>query len=104
MLDGLLESIAWIYGFKTIGGLIRENAGLIVILAAFIGVCVVFYRLFDRQFPSGAREPFKKWIFKITIVFFICAFVFVSGFTVFHEKKKAGDQSMISPAVYKIYS
>lgn len=100
-----MTALASMYGYKTIGGLISDNSGLIVILTAFIFVCLVFRVLLNRQFPSGAGQPAKVWIFKTTMIFFICAFIFVCGFTVFYEKKKLDAQSrapveMIKPNQY----
>lgn len=92
-MGGIAGAIASIYGYKTIGGLLADNSGLIIILIAFICVCLVFRRLLNRQFPSGAREPVKTWVFKATIVFLICSFTFICVFTVFYEKKKLDAQS-----------
>lgn len=88
-------AIAAIYGYKTINGLISANAGLLIVLAAFICVCLVFLRLLNRQFPSEGRQPVKSWIFKVVITFMICAFVFICGFTVFYEKKRAEESGAI---------
>jgi hypothetical protein len=87
-ISGVAASIARIYGYKTLAGLVEANAGLLTILTALICVTLVFSRLLNRQFPTAGRQPVKTWIFKVTMIFFICAFVFVCGFTVFYEKKK----------------
>lgn len=92
-MSGIAGAIASIYGYKTIGGLLADNSGLIIILIAFIFVCLVFRRLLNRQFPTGAREPVKTWVFKATIIFLICSFTFICAFTVFYEKKKLDAQS-----------
>jgi len=91
-ISGVAASIAKIYGYKTLAGLVETNAGLLTILAALICVTLVFSRLLNRQFPVAGRQPVKTWIFKVTMIFFICAFVFVCGFTLFYEKKKADDR------------
>jgi len=87
-MGGIAGAIASIYGYKTIGGLIAANSGLIIVLGAFICVCLVFRRLLNRQFPSGTRDPARTWVFKVTIIFLICSFTFICAFTVFYEKKK----------------
>ncbi len=92
-MGGIAGAIASIYGYKTIGGLLAANSGLIIILIAFICVCLVFRRLLNRQFPSGTREPVKTWVFKAIIIFMICSFIFICAFTVFYEKKKLDAQS-----------
>ena len=92
----LAQAVVTWYGYKTLGGLLSENFGLIVVLLAFIAVALVFWRLLNRQFPRTG-QPFKKWIFKTTMVFFICAFVFVCAFTVFYERKKAEEHGAVPP-------
>lgn len=92
-MGSIAGAIASIYGYKTIGGLLSSNAGLIIILIAFICVCLVFRRLLNRQFPTGTRQPVKTWVFKAIIIFMIASFTFICAFTVFYEKKKLDAQS-----------
>lgn len=88
MLGRIATAAATVYGYKTIGGLITANSGLIIVLIAFIFVCLVFRRLLNRQFPSAGRQTTRAWIFKAIIVFMIASFVFICAFTVFYERKK----------------
>lgn len=102
-LDRLALALAQFYGYRTLNSLVSANFGLIVVLVAFIIVALVFLRLLNRQFPRSGRQPVKTWIFKTTIVFFISAFVFICGFTVFYEKKKMEEHgSVYSESVYKV--
>jgi hypothetical protein len=99
MLGEIAHALATYYGYKTLGGLLSANSGLIIVLAAFICVTLVFLKILSRQYPGGNPPPFRQRLIKTTVVFFICAFIFVCGFTVFYEKKKAGEQSaLVIPA------
>ena len=100
-MGDIFSAIASIYGYSTLKGLFEANAGLIFILAALLCVCLLFWKLLDRQFPRSGRDPVKTWIFKAVIVFGISAFVFVCGFTVFYEKKKLEESRRLSPAVVR---
>jgi len=82
---------AW-YGYKTLGSLVAANSGLIVVLLAFLGACLVFSRMLNRKFPR-AGQPVKTWVFKAIIVFMICAFTFICAFTLFYERKKYEERS-----------
>ena len=92
-LGSIAQALATWYGYKTIGGLVAANFGLIVVLVGFLAVCLVFWKLLNRQFPQAGRRPFAAWVIRTTIVFFICAFVFLCGFTLFYEKQKLEAQS-----------
>jgi hypothetical protein len=98
MLGRIATAAATVYGYKTIGGLITANSGLIIVLIAFIFVSLVFRRLLNRQFPRAGRQPAKMWIFKAITVFMIASFVFICGFTVFYEKKKM-ETSYYQPSI-----
>lgn len=93
MFGDIAQAIALAYGYKTIGGLIADNSGLIVVLVAFIFLCLVFKAMFSRQFPSGGGQTFGRWIYKTAMIFMIAAFFFVCVFTLFYEKKKLDAQS-----------
>jgi ABC-type Na+ efflux pump permease subunit len=96
-MGDIAGALATWYGYKTIGGLFRENFGLIVILIAFIFVCLVFMRLLNRQFPAGGYGTARAWIFRTVIIFMISAFIFIGGFTIFYEKKKLEESSLVQP-------
>lgn len=87
-LEGIVKWIVLWYGYKSLYALLSANFGLVVILIAFMVVGAVFWRLQGRQFPTSGRQPVKTWIFKVTMIFFICGFIFISVFTIFYEKKK----------------
>ena len=100
MFGEIATSIAKFYGYRTVTTLISENSALIILLVAFVCVTLVFLRLSNHQFPRQGRDPVKTWIFKVMIVFMICAFIFIGGFTVFYEKKKLeGSGLNIPPAL-----
>ena len=99
----IAQALATWYGYKTLGGLLEANFGLIVILAALICVTLVFIYMWKRQFATGPRNTFGQWLAKVTVVFFISAFVFVCAFTLFYEKKKMEEQSAAPPETFKIY-
>jgi hypothetical protein len=101
-MGDIFNAVAAIYGYKTLKSLFEANSGLIFILAALLCVCLLFWKLLDRQFPRGGRDPVKTWIFKAVIVFGISAFVFVCAFTVFYEKKKLEESRLRQPAFSEI--
>jgi len=100
-MNSIAASLAKIYGYKTLGGLISANTGLIAVLTALICVTLVFRAILNRQYPRGGPQPFTRWLLKVSAVFFIAAFVFVAGFTVFHERKKEERQSRIAHPSYE---
>ena len=102
-MSDIFSAMASIYGYNTLKGLFEANAGLIFILAAFLCVCLLFWKLLDRQFPRSGREPVKTWIFKTIIIFGISAFIFMCAFTVFYEKKKLEESLLSTPAFSDIY-
>ena len=97
-MGDIFTGIAAIYGYNTLKGLFLANSGLIFILAALLCVCLLFWKLLDRQMPRGGRDPVKTWIFKTIIAFGISAFIFVCAFTIFYEKKKLENGRLLSPA------
>ena len=103
MLGKIAQAMATFYGYKTVGGLISENSGLITVLIALICVTLVFGRILNRQFPGGEPRPFMKWMLKTMVIFLICAFVFVCGFTLFYEKKKEELAFAAPPLVEREY-
>lgn len=103
MIGETARALATWYGYRTIGGLLRENFGLIIILIAFIFVCLVFMRLLNRQFPSGGYGTARAWVFRTVIIFMISAFIFIGGFTIFYEKKKMEESRLQSPAARSFY-
>lgn len=102
-MGDIFGAIAKLYGYKTLYNLITENAGLATILVAFIFVCLVFFKLLNRQFPIGGHQSVRAWIFKTIIIFMICAFVFICGFTVFYERKKLQEDSRVRDSPTRNY-
>ncbi len=100
-MELIFVTIAKWYGYYTIGSLLKANFGLIILISAFIAVCLLLYRLVDRQFPRPGRDDFKRWVFKIIILFSISAFTFVAAFTVFYEVKKHAGNRYIQPAYHQ---
>lgn len=99
MIGDIAQALATYYGYKTLGGLLSANSGLIVVLAALICVTLVFLKILSRQYPGGNPPPFRQRLIKTTVIFFICAFIFICGFTVFYERKKTVEKaSLIIPA------
>ena len=94
-MGDIFQALATWYGYKTLGGLIAANSGLIVVLIALICVTLVFVSMWKRQFATGPRNTFGRWLGKVTVIFFISAFVFVCVFTVFYEKKKLEEQGAV---------
>ena len=97
-MELIFVTIAKWYGYYTIGSLLKANFGLIILISAFIVVCLLLYQLLDRQFPRPGRDDFKRWVFKIIILFSISAFIFIAAFTVFYEVRKSEKHSYIQSA------
>ena len=97
-MGDIFGAIASIYGYNTLKSLFLANAGLIFILLALFCVCLLFWKLLDRQFPRSGRDPVKTWIFKTIIGFGISAFIFICAFTAFYEKKKLDNSQLFQPA------
>lgn len=101
MWEWLFTSVAQWYGYYTIGNLLKANFGLIVVICAFIVVCLLLYRLVDRQFPRPGRDNFKRWVFTVIILFSISAFTFVAAFTIFYEVRKADRDAYLQPVYHQ---
>lgn len=100
-MEFIFTSIAKMYGYITLANLLKNNFGLIVILLAFLGLCLVLYRLLDRQFPKPGQDSVKRRLMVWLTVFLCSCFFCILLFTVFYEKKRLDDESF-NPSVNKV--
>jgi len=101
LIFSVFTTIANWYGYYTIANLLKANFGLIVVLFALLAVCLLLYRLCDRQFPRPGRDSFKRWVFTTVIIFSISSFYMVVFFTIFYEVKKHAGSRHIQPAYHQ---
>ena len=87
-MEMLFTWVAKLYGYYTITNLLKENLILVLVIGAFIAVCLAVYRVMDRQFPKPGQDPLKSFCMKFTIIFLASAFSFVMLFSVFYEVRK----------------
>jgi len=94
-MEFFLVWVAKLYGYYTITNLVKENFTLILVIGAFIGMCLVFFRLLNRTFPKPGREPFKRWAMKFVLIFISSSFVFIMLFSLFYEVRKSQEQTAV---------
>jgi len=95
MFGEVFNAIALWYGYRSIYLLLSENFGLVVILIALVVICLVFYQGQKNQIVRGPTQRLRIRVFHTIVIFLICAFIFIAGFTLWYERKnmeKAGYQ------------
>lgn len=97
MFGEIFSAIALWYGYRSIYILLSENFGLVVILAALLGICLVYYQGLKNQIVRGPTQVLRIRVFNVIVISSICGFLILVGFTVFYERKKMQNNAYLLP-------
>lgn len=104
LLGKFASSIASIWGFHTMSGLVKANIGLASVLIALIAVSFVFVYLAKKAFPAQGRDPVRMMVIKLMVKTMFAGMIFVLLFAIFAEGKKTIKEIKDSRNGISVYS